>query len=302
MPNTPDPTIVFVVHGRNIEARNALFIFLKAIGLHPLEWSEAITMTGEGSPYIGDVLEKAFSVAQAIIVLMTPDDEARLRLSFRSQNEETHDIELTPQARQNVLFEAGMAMGRSLDRTILVELGKVRPFSDIVGRHVIRIDNSKEKRSDLASRLKNAGCPIELSGDYWQSAGDFMGALAGGIPGVAQGDGDNIDWAKTGAIWWMCGDTIETIGRIAGGASRELIFDGLNRMHNHATQLHLGEIIINKLQNLKTEALSLTDKDWTSDKREKVALEVRRIFNSISQLAIEHQKKNHPQGFKSEPD
>jgi CAP12/Pycsar effector protein, TIR domain len=37
---------VFVVHGRNSAVRSAMFAFLRAIGLHPIEWSEAVKMTG----------------------------------------------------------------------------------------------------------------------------------------------------------------------------------------------------------------------------------------------------------------
>ena len=39
---------VFVVHGRNGAARTAMFAFLRAIGLDPIEWSVAVQMTGEG--------------------------------------------------------------------------------------------------------------------------------------------------------------------------------------------------------------------------------------------------------------
>ena len=42
VPQKPtDTRTVFVVHGRNERAREAMFEFLRAIGLHPLEWSEA---------------------------------------------------------------------------------------------------------------------------------------------------------------------------------------------------------------------------------------------------------------------
>ncbi len=176
-PKIKGPRVVFVVHGRNVKARDAMFTFLHSIGLYPLEWTEAIQATRKTSPYIGEILDAAFSIAQAIVVLMTPDDEARLRESFRSSGEPTHETELTPQARANVIFEAGMAMGRHLERTILVELGVLRPFSDIGGRHVVRINNTTQLRLELAKRLEAAGCPINLSGTGWHTAGDFDGAL-----------------------------------------------------------------------------------------------------------------------------
>ena len=169
---------VFVVHGRNLAARDALFEFLRSIDLHPLEWSEAVKATGRSSPYIGDILNAAFSNAHAVLVLFTLDDEARLRESLWGDNEAPHETELTGQARSNVLFEAGMAMGWSEDRTVLVELGTLRPFSDIAGRHVIRLDNSTQRRQELAQRLEAAGCPVKLDGTDWHTAGEFMAAIS----------------------------------------------------------------------------------------------------------------------------
>ena len=169
---------VFVVHGRNNAARNALFDFLNAIDLHPLEWSEAIQATGKGSPYVGEVLDVVFSRAHAVVVLFTPDDEARLKESLRAADDPPHETQLTGQARPNVLFEAGMAMARNQDRTVLVELGRLRPFSDLGGRHVIRLDNSSPSRQDLAQRLETAGCPVKLKGAHWYTAGDFEAAVA----------------------------------------------------------------------------------------------------------------------------
>jgi predicted nucleotide-binding protein len=169
----PEPRKVFVVHGRNLKARDALFAFLRSIELNPLEWSEAVKATGATNPYVGEVLNVAFSRAQAVVVLMTPDDEARLRERFVQSSDPPHETDPTPQARPNVLFEAGMAMGRCPERTVLVELGTLRPFSDIGGRHVVRLDNSGPRRQELADRLKTAGCPVSLAGTDWHTQGDF---------------------------------------------------------------------------------------------------------------------------------
>ena len=173
----PDAREVFVVHGRNLSARDAVFEFLRAIDLHPVEWSQAILSTARPSPYIGEILDAAFSRVHAVLVLLTPDDEARLRKAFRTTGDPPHEIELAGQARPNVLFEAGMAMGRDENRTVLVELGTVRPFSDVAGRHVIRLDESTQRRQELAHRLQAAGCPVNLDGTDWHTAGDFEAAL-----------------------------------------------------------------------------------------------------------------------------
>jgi predicted nucleotide-binding protein len=168
-----DSKKVFVVHGRDESARKAMFIFLRSIGLEPLEWSQAVKATGKPSPYISEILDKAFSEAQAVVVLMTPDDKACLQEHFWRKDESKYEKELTGQARPNVLFEAGMAMGRYPERTILVQLGKLRPFSDIDGIHSVRMENNSQKRQELADRLVMAGCSVDLSGTDWHNSGDF---------------------------------------------------------------------------------------------------------------------------------
>lgn len=169
---TPNPKDIFVVHGRNEAARSSMFAFLRAIGLNPIEWNKALAATGSASPYIGEVLDTAFDMAQAIVVLMTPDELAHLLPDYASG---PSDPETTPgpQARPNVLFEAGMAMGRDPKRTVLVELGMLRPFSDVAGRHAVRLNDTPEKRLDLANRLRTAGCDVDTSGTDWLTAGDF---------------------------------------------------------------------------------------------------------------------------------
>ncbi|MBE0617644.1 MAG: nucleotide-binding protein, partial [Proteobacteria bacterium] len=149
-----DPRSVFVVHGRNEALRKSLFEFLRAIGLVPIEWAQAIRATGKPSPYVGEILASAFGKAQAVVVLLSPDDEVRLSGSLWGATEPPHERTIQMQARPNVLFEAGMAFGTHADRTVLVQVGHVKPFSDVAGRHVLQLDDSPQRRTDLAQRLE----------------------------------------------------------------------------------------------------------------------------------------------------
>src|SRR5258708_28303993 len=171
--NSKDLTKVWIIPGRDERLRNGLFQFLRCIGLQPLEFLEARKLTRQPTPYIGEILEAAFEHAQAVVVLLTPDDEGRLRPVFQSAKDSDDDKRLTSQARLNVIFEAVMAFVTHPKQTILVQIGEVRPFSDVYGRHIVHLDNSTHTRQELASRLEDAGCPINLSGTDWHTIGDL---------------------------------------------------------------------------------------------------------------------------------
>ena len=170
---TPDPRKIFVVHGRNTKLSTDFFSFLRALGLHPMEWEEAIAGTGKASPYVGEILDYAFSAAAAIVVLLSPDDEVRLSPALHSDGDGPDEQEIRLQARPNVLFEAGMSMGRNPDRTLLVEVGHTKRFSDVVGRHTIRLTNDAVKRNAVAGRLRTAGCDASTNGTDWLNIGNF---------------------------------------------------------------------------------------------------------------------------------
>ena len=163
--------------------RKSMFDLLHSIDLAPVEWTQAVELTGHGSPYIGQVLDAAFDHAQAIVVLMTPDEVAYLQPRYGTGDGDP-EIQPAAQARPNVLFEAGMALGRDAARTVMVEVGEVRPFSDVAGRHVVRLDNTTQSRQALAQRLRTAGCEVDLSGTDWHTAGDFSSPAppGGGLP------------------------------------------------------------------------------------------------------------------------
>jgi predicted nucleotide-binding protein len=170
----PDPERVFIVHGRNERARLALCAVLRAVGLSPIEWEEAVQLTGIAAPYIGDVINKAFDIAQAVIVLLTGDDLARLDLRHIHAADSEAERTLHRQPRLNVVFEAGMALGRFPDRTLLVGVGHSKRFSDIEGRHYVRLSGNPESLNTLISRLDTAGCTVKTRGRTdWLRVADF---------------------------------------------------------------------------------------------------------------------------------
>ncbi|MGB3761622.1 MAG: nucleotide-binding protein [Ornithinimicrobium sp.] len=177
-----DQRAVFVVHGRNTPVRDSMFAFLRSLELKPLEWDTAIGLTGKASPYIGEVLDAAFEHARAVVVLMTPDEVAYLDQRWASGPGDDQ-ANPAPQARPNVLFEAGMALGRNPENTLLVEVGSVRPFSDVGGRHAIRLSNDAASRQSFATRLRNTGLAVDPTGTDWLTIGDFTADPPGaGLP------------------------------------------------------------------------------------------------------------------------
>lgn len=164
---------VFVVHGRDTVARQELSTFLRSLHVDVIEWSKALAMTKKGSPYIGEVIDAGFDHAQAIVVLLTPDDEAKMKDVFFRSGDPRFEKKLTGQPRQNVLFEAGMAFEKYKDTTILVQIGKVRPMSDVSGIHIVHLTGSPSSRKQLIGKLKTTGVTVDDSGEDWLTDGDF---------------------------------------------------------------------------------------------------------------------------------
>lgn len=175
-----DGRTVMVVHGRNLRARDAMFEFLRALGLRPIEWEQAVAETGVGSPHNLDAVRAAMDAGQAVVVLLTAEDQAGLLPSLAV--EEDDDVLLRGQPRQNVTLEAGLAMGVDASRTVLVEVGPIRLPSDFEGLNAVRLTNDVGPRGALRTRLRTAGCLIDDSGTDWltpQAGGDFEACLVG---------------------------------------------------------------------------------------------------------------------------
>ena len=173
VPSGPgDQRSVFLVHGRNIEIANAMKEFLRSLDLRIIEWEQAVGLTGEPNPYIGDVITSGLEAADGIVVLATPDDIVKLDPNLVANTEDPELIEAR-QPRQNVIYEAGMAMALAPNRTLVIATPGTKILSDLSGRHLAYLDDSSQARKRILGRLQTIGLSIDDSGHGWLDAGDF---------------------------------------------------------------------------------------------------------------------------------
>lgn len=146
---------VFVVHGRDLRPVTVLDTFLTFCGLHLMEWSEAVRLTGKPQPTTYEIVRAGIVNAAAVIVIFSPDDLGRVADPYATGPSDP-DKRPTGQARQNVILEAGLAFGLAPDHTIFVQSAITRPLSDIDGFNWVELDGSYDSRSDLIGRLEHA--------------------------------------------------------------------------------------------------------------------------------------------------
>jgi predicted nucleotide-binding protein len=166
---------IFVVHGRDLTLRDDMYSFLRALGLNPIEWNHAIAAAkGGANPIVGTVINNAMKKAQGIMVLLSPDEESKLKPKFVTQRDKRQHLHtLEGQPRPNVIFEAGLALGAHSDKTILVQVGEVREISDIAGKHMVHLTNDASARQTLAERLRiKLRFKIDPHGN-WLKVGNF---------------------------------------------------------------------------------------------------------------------------------
>ncbi len=175
-----DGRSVFIVHGRNTAARDELAKFLRHLDARPITWTDAASYTAKPSPTTMEIINAGMARAQAIVVIFTPDDQAKLKDAFIKADDGIHETQLTGQARQNVILEAGMALGAAPERTVLVRLGQTRAISDIDGINWIDLGDSWNDRDRLRVALINANVTLESHRELTApDAGTFTGIALG---------------------------------------------------------------------------------------------------------------------------
>ncbi|MBY4110000.1 nucleotide-binding protein [Rhodococcus fascians] len=172
-PQATNARKVFLVHGRDARITTAMTELLHAFDLRVVDWDEAIAAAGSGSPSTLEVIHAGMRIAHGVVVLFTADDVGRCKEEFQQPGDGSDETEFTGQARQNVMFEAGMAIGIDQSRTVLVHHGSVRWNSDLESVNYARIDESHQSRLSLGKRLRTAGLEVDLENGRFGTVGDF---------------------------------------------------------------------------------------------------------------------------------
>lgn len=148
--NMIDKTKVFIVHGRDNEAKLEVARFVEDLGLKPIILHE---QANKGMTIIEKI--ESYSNVGFGIVLYTPCDMGYLK------NEEDKK---QPRARQNVVFEHGYLIAK-LGRNKVCALSKsnVEKPNDISGVIYIPFDSNDGWKIQLAKDMKSAGYNIDMN-------------------------------------------------------------------------------------------------------------------------------------------
>jgi predicted nucleotide-binding protein len=138
---------VFLVHGRDNEAKNEVARFLSKIGLEEIILHER---PNSGRHLLTKFQEESEGASFAV-VLITPDDEGGLP-----------GEPLRKRARQNVVFELGFFIGRlGPSHVAALVKGDVEKPSDFDGVGYISLDSTGGWKGLLARELKAAKIPFD---------------------------------------------------------------------------------------------------------------------------------------------
>lgn len=150
--DSTSPPKVFVIYGHDERVLNSVESLLHRIGCAPLIFKRLKIVSKTAI----EVLEQTLPEADAVIALLTPDDEGRKRGG--------QDGALEMRARQNVLVEAGYAVISNRSRSIIVALGGVSIPSDFDGIQRVQSDQwSRTMELDIAKALgQMLALPLKL--------------------------------------------------------------------------------------------------------------------------------------------
>jgi predicted nucleotide-binding protein len=148
----PGSKKIFVVHGHDGAMRNDVVRFLSNAGLEPVVLAEQAS----GGATVIEKLEEYMNECSRAVILFSPDDIGHVRAQESAK---------MPRARQNVIFEFGMAIGMLGRKNVILLYRKpVEIPTDIGGLVYIQYEeDSHDYQVRLAKELKRKGFDIDLN-------------------------------------------------------------------------------------------------------------------------------------------
>lgn len=145
---------IFIVHGHDNEAKREVDVFLRKLGFNPIILHE---QPNQGKTII-EKFEHYIKNVSFAIVLLTPDDEGRVR------KKDNTDEELQPRARQNVIFELGYARARLGEKKVCaLHKEKVEFPSDYSGVLYIKMDDGDGWQMKIAQEMQASGLDVNVN-------------------------------------------------------------------------------------------------------------------------------------------
>lgn len=141
---------VFIVHGHDDLAKEKLARFVSQVGLVPIILHEQAS----SSKTIIEKIEKYADEVCFAIVLYTPCDTGS----------KAGVAELSPRARQNVVFEHGYFIGKlGRENVTAIVKGELEKPNDISGVVYETLDDAGAWKFKLAKEMKTSGCEIDMN-------------------------------------------------------------------------------------------------------------------------------------------
>ena len=139
---------VFLVHGHDQAARNAVELFLRSVGLDVI----VLAKLPDGAKTVIEKFEANTIGVDAAVVLMTPDD-------FGGEA----GGEAGPRARQNVVLELGYFIGKlTRSRVVALKSPNVEEPSDVRGVLYVSLDDHETWKRKLAQELDHMGLQVDM--------------------------------------------------------------------------------------------------------------------------------------------
>jgi len=161
---------VFIIYGRDQTPMLRLKEMLRTMDL-PSRTFLDVANSMHANSYVGDIVHQGIEQSSYVIALFTPDElTAYYEVSTRRLSDENGASRW--QARPNVIFEAGLAMGKlGANRCILCTVGAdVRLFSDVDGKHFIDLTRDEGParllsalKINFPNTLRNAVLPVGMT-------------------------------------------------------------------------------------------------------------------------------------------